>query len=105
MALALRNPIRDPLLETYEPLLGRLHRICNQFQIVFLNRQIEACKHLLHQDKLIHIAVLGQFKAGESSFLNSLIGKPLPPVGVIPVTTTITRLQCGKRERAIIRFF
>jgi hypothetical protein len=29
----------------------------------------------------------------------------LPPVGVIPVTTTITRLQCGKRERAIIRFF
>jgi hypothetical protein len=29
----------------------------------------------------------------------------LLPVGVIPVTTTITRLQYGKRERAIIRYF
>jgi GTP-binding protein EngB required for normal cell division len=105
MVLALRNAIRDPLLETYEPLLGRLHRICDQFQIVSLNRQIEACKHLLHQDKLIDVAILGQFKAGKSSFLNSLIGKPLLPVGVIPVTTTITRLQYGKRERAIIRYF
>ena len=95
----------DPLFETYEPLLDRLQAICDQFHIVSLNRQIEACKSLLRQDKLIDVAILGQFKAGKSSFLNSLIGKPLLPVGVIPVTTTITRLQYGKRERATIRYF
>ena len=105
MSLALRNATSDPLLETYEPLLGRLQEICDHFHIVSLNRQIEACKNLLRQDKLIDIAILGQFKAGKSSFLNSLIGKPLLPVGVIPVTTTITRLQYGKRERTIIRYF
>ena len=105
MALALTNVISDPLFETYEPLLSRLQGICDQFHIVSLNRQIEACKSLLHQDKLIDVAILGQFKAGKSSFLNSLIGKPLLPVGVIPVTTTITRLQYGKRERATIRYF
>lgn len=105
MALALRTPIFDPLLETYEPFLGRLQEICDQFHIVSLKRQTEACQSFLHQDKLIDVAVLGQFKAGKSSFLNSLIGKPLLPVGVVPVTTTITRLQYGKRERAIIRYF
>ncbi|PIX26526.1 MAG: dynamin, partial [Deltaproteobacteria bacterium CG_4_8_14_3_um_filter_45_9] len=49
--------------------------------------------------------ILGQFKSGKSSFLNSLIGKPILPVGVIPVTTTITRIQYGKRERVIVRHF
>lgn len=101
----LRNATPDSLIETYRPLLSRLQEICYQFHIVALNRQIEACKNLLNQDKLIDVAILGQFKAGKSSFLNSLIGKPLLPVGVIPVTTTITRLRYGKRERAIIRYF
>jgi len=88
-----------------QALLYRLEEICDQFHIVSLNRQIEACVNLLHQNQLIDVAILGQFKSGESSFLNSLIGKPILPVGVIPVTTTITRLQYGKRERAIVRHF
>ena len=70
-----------------------------------MNRQIEACHNLLRQDPVIDVAILGQFKAGKSSFLNSLIGKPILPVGVIPVTTAITRLRCGKKERAAIRLF
>src|SRR4030043_1199680 len=105
MDLALRNATPDPFSETFEPLLRRIQEICDQFHIVSLNRQIEACENLLQQNQLIDVAILGQFKSGESSFLNSLIGKPILPVGVIPVTTTITRLQYGKRERAIIRHF
>jgi GTPase Era involved in 16S rRNA processing len=51
------------------------------------------------------VAILGQFKAGKSSFINSLLGKPILPVGVIPVTTVITRLQYGRQERAVVTFF
>lgn len=105
MGLPLRNATPDPFPKTFEPLLSRIQEICDQFHIVSLNRQIEACKNLLRQDQLIDVAILGQFKAGKSSFLNSLIGKSILPVGVLPVTTTITRLQYGKRERAIIRHF
>ena len=105
MDLAPRDTFLDPSLEAFEPLLSRILEICDQFHIVSLNRQIEACKNLLHQNQLIDVVILGQFKAGKSSFLNSLIGTPILPVGVIPVTTTITRLQHGKRERAIIRHF
>jgi len=105
MGLALRNATLDPFPKTFKPLLSRIQEICDQFHIVSLNRQIEACKNLLQQDQLIDVAILGQFKSGKSSFLNSLIGKSILPVGVIPVTTTITRLQYGKRERAIVRHF
>jgi len=105
MDLVIKDAPLDSFPHTYQALLARIQEICDQFHIVSLNRQIEACKNLLRQDRLIDVAILGQFKAGKSSFLNSLIGKPILPVGVIPVTTTITRLQYGKRERAIIRHF
>ena len=105
MDLAIKDASLDSFTYTYQALLPRIQEICNQFHIVSLNRQIAACENLLHQNQLIDVVILGQFKSGKSSFLNSIIGKPILPVGVIPVTTTITRVQYGKRERAIVRHF
>ncbi len=105
MVLAPRNTSLNPSLETAGSYLGRIQEVCDRFHIISLNRQIEACKNLLRQNQLIDVVILGQFKAGKSSFLNSLIGKPLLPIGVIPVTTTITRLQYGEKERGIVRHF
>jgi ribosome biogenesis GTPase A len=98
MGLAVEDSNLHSLPEALESFLIRAQEICNRFRILSLTRQIEACKNLLRQDQLIDVAILGQFKAGKSSFLNSLIGKPILPVGVIPVTTTITRLQYGKKK-------
>jgi len=86
-------------------LLVDVRKICEQFHIVSLNRQIEACEGLLTENPPIDVAILGQFKAGKSSFLNSLIGKPILPVGVIPVTTVISRLTYGEQERAMVSFY
>jgi GTP-binding protein EngB required for normal cell division len=105
MGLAIRTASLDPVSAAAGELLPRIQETCSRFQITSLKRQIEACQNLLHQDQLIDVAILGQFKAGKSSFLNSLIGKPILPVGVIPVTTTITRLQYGSRERVLVRHF
>jgi GTP-binding protein EngB required for normal cell division len=105
MVLAARNASSNPSLETFGSLLSRIQEICDQFHIFSLNRQVEACKNLLRQNQLIDVVILGQFKAGKSSFLNSQIGKPLLPIGVIPVTTAITRLQYGEKERVIVRHF
>jgi GTPase Era involved in 16S rRNA processing len=103
--LAIKNGSLAPVSAAAGQLLGRLQETCTRFQITSLNRQIEACENLLHQDQRIDVAILGQFKAGKSSFLNALIGNPILPVGVIPVTTTITRLQYGSRERVLVHHF
>ncbi|MGQ9694026.1 MAG: dynamin family protein [Thermodesulfobacteriota bacterium] len=86
-------------------LLIRIQEICQQFQLTSLNRQLEACFNILNQKRFIDVVIFGQFKAGKSSFLNSLIGRDILPVGVIPVTTAITRLVYGKKERVIVRYY
>jgi GTP-binding protein EngB required for normal cell division len=105
MAFAVQTETPGSSLEPIAHLLGLIRETCRRFQLASLNRQIEACETLISRNQLIDVAILGQFKAGKSSFLNSLIGKPILPVGVIPVTTTITRLQYGKKERVIVRHF
>jgi GTP-binding protein EngB required for normal cell division len=85
--------------------LKNVRDVCARFSIISLNRQLEACQKLLVENPPIDVAILGQFKAGKSSFINSLIGKSILPVGVTPVTTVITRLQYGANERAVVKFF
>lgn len=86
-------------------LLEIISDVCNRFQMISLTRQLEATQTLLSENPPIDVAVLGQFKAGKSSFLNSLIGQNVLPVGAIPVTTAITRLQYGTKEQALIKHF
>jgi len=96
-----RNRIQDVSQKSLKNVLD----ICARFSILSLNRQSEACQKLLIQNPFIDVAILGQFKAGKSSFINSLIGKSILSVGVIPVTTVITRLHYGEEERAVVKFF
>ncbi|MBI3810122.1 MAG: dynamin family protein [Nitrospirae bacterium] len=46
-----------------------------------------------------HLAVLGQFKRGKSSLLNALLGEPLLPTGVLPLTAVPTVLRYGPERR------
>lgn len=48
------------------------------------------------------LAVLGQFKRGKSSLLNALLGEPLLPTGVLPLTAVPTILRFGPERRAQI---
>lgn len=59
---------------------------------------------LVDNKQTIHIAVLGQFKSGKSSLINSILGENILPVGVVPVTAIVTRLQYGIKPKLIVRF-
>ena len=77
--------------------------ICRRYEISSLDDFLESCR-AFDREKTLNIAILGRFKAGKSSFLNQLLGRPLLPVGVIPVTSAVTEIQYGPEERAQIRF-
>ena len=100
-----RQAHSDPIQSSIRQLLDTVSNAAARFHIASLNRQIAVCQALFRENPLIDIAILGQFKAGKSSFINSLIGEPLLPVGVIPVTTVITRLRYGSRPRAAVTHF
>lgn len=51
-----------------------------------------------------HLAVLGQFKRGKSTFLNALLGEPLLPTAVLPLTAIPTFIVAGRPKRATVFF-
>ena len=50
-----------------------------------------------------YVACVGQFKRGKSTLLNALVGKPILPSGVVPVTAVPTILRFGEGCRARVR--
>ena len=91
--LAARSPDVD---------LRRLDALCREFRIQPLESQLQACRDALRDEGAVDVAVVGRFKAGKSSFLNSLVGRPLVPVAVVPLTAVVTRLRYGpRRDRAV----
>ena len=81
------------ILENYLDLFNTVKNITDEFGFSSLQSQIKSIDNLLTENKVIDVAILGQFKSGKSSFLNSLYGNSLLPVGVTPVTSVITRLN------------
>jgi len=56
------------------------------------------------RDGLFYVACVGQFKRGKSTLLNALVGLPVLPVGVVPVTAVVTVVRYGERLSARVRF-
>jgi GTP-binding protein EngB required for normal cell division len=50
-----------------------------------------------------YVACVGQFKRGKSTLLNALVGQPVLPAGVVPVTTVPTIVRYGERVAARVR--
>jgi 8-oxo-dGTP pyrophosphatase MutT (NUDIX family)/GTP-binding protein EngB required for normal cell division len=69
------------------PLLARLHTLRGRFAH---NR--------------LQLAVLGQFKRGKSTFINALLGAPLLPIAVVPLTAVPTFIVSAAQPTVRVRF-
>jgi len=52
----------------------------------------------------LNLAVLGEFKRGKSTLINALLGRPLLPMAVVPLTSVITVVEYGEALRVEARF-
>jgi len=85
-------------------LFKKVKNICYSNNFSSLYRQIESIENKMKDGNFIDIAILGQFKSGKSSFINSLLGEKILPVGVIPVTSVITRIFAGDKKKVNVIF-
>lgn len=86
-------------------LLAAVDEIARSFGLDSLNESIETSRRLLARPDSVAVAVLGSFKAGKSSFVNTLAGAPLLPVAAVPATAILTRVTAGPALRASVAFF
>jgi tRNA U34 5-carboxymethylaminomethyl modifying GTPase MnmE/TrmE len=91
--------------EGLNDLLERVRLLCRESGEGFsdLLARISELQGRLTEERF-HLAVLGQFKRGKSTLLNALIGEPLLPTGVVPLTSIPTFLRVGK-ARTVRVFF
>jgi len=68
-----------------------------------LGNQAEHVKNLI--DKLenddMTVAIIGQFKRGKSTLANAILGDEILPVGIVPVTSAVTKIKYGKRSAEV----
>ena len=91
--------------ESLAPALGHaraLFESCLDPKAPLLVRLSSLHERLAHQR--LQVAVLGQFKRGKSTFLNALLGAPLLPSAVVPVTAIPTFIAWGEKPSIRILF-
>jgi GTP-binding protein EngB required for normal cell division len=87
----------------FQQALDVASEVAKRYEISSLGALLASCRSAVSQDEL-SVAIIGRFKAGKSSFINHFIGRPVLPVGVIPVTTVITEIRYGPIEKAEAHF-
>jgi GTP-binding protein EngB required for normal cell division len=68
-----------------------------------LERQARELQVRLAEDRF-NLAVIGQFSRGKSTLMNALLGMDCLPTGIVPVTSVITSVSYGTRERVLLHF-
>jgi len=68
-----------------------------------LTKRLRALEEKLKADHF-HIVVMGQFKRGKTTFINSLLGSPVLPSSVIPLTSVNTLLRYGEEPVARVHY-
>lgn len=87
-----------------EPVYTTIRKVEGIMHLTEICRREEARANKLAErldSKDITISVIGQFKRGKSSLVNGLIGEKLMPVGIIPITSAVTRIQYGDRNTTV----
>lgn len=50
-----------------------------------------------------NLVVIGRFSRGKSSLMNALLDSERLPIGIVPITSVITTVAYGSKERAVIK--
>lgn len=112
MRIQMNNPTQNHL-DNLKQLITNIEPWQNRF-----NTELDQLKHIktLYSDKLerfsqeeqtLNIAIMGQVKAGKSSFLNALLfdGNPILPEAATPKTANLTRISYGDTHRLEVEFY
>ncbi len=90
---------KEQLLE----LLGEIHQLAEDRKNEQVAQGIAELKDKLEKNAF-YLVVLGQFKRGKSTMVNSLLGTRILPTSVVPLTSIVTVLYYGPEEMVEVIF-
>jgi ribosome biogenesis GTPase A len=90
---------RHQMLATLEELLGLAGGLIAEST----HRNLAAARARVDEDRF-NLVVLGEFKRGKSTLINALLEREVLPIGVVPLTSVVTAIGAGERDRLVIRY-
>jgi GTP-binding protein EngB required for normal cell division len=75
----------------WSPLLARLDCVARELHDLDATAALAALS--AERARPVRVAVVGEFNAGKSTFINALIGADVAPTGVLPTTATLHHLR------------
>jgi GTP-binding protein EngB required for normal cell division len=84
-------------------LLALLERVIREDSLVEFRRLFRSLLERM-EERSFHVAVFGRVGSGKSSLLNALLGTPILPVGVTPVTAVPARVRVGSPPEVRVRY-
>ena len=78
---------KEPEPARWPELLQELQRVAKSVDRLDLLAAVEALA--VERERPLRVAVVGEFNAGKSTFLNALLGEDVAPTGVLPTTATL----------------
>ncbi len=79
--------------------LGRLAEIAGELDEASVATDLQQLIARVNEGRF-YVACIGQFKRGKSTLLDALVGEPVLPTGVVPVTAVPTVLRYGAERSA-----
>ena len=78
-----------------------LENLFRQYEIT--GKELAKVKRLANKlrKKDITVSVIGQFKRGKSTLVNSILQEKIMPVGIVPVTAVITSVRYGEKSAKV----
>jgi len=87
--------IREGLLETIE-------RLFHESAKDRVKRLGELKDKITNQE--FNMVIMGQFKRGKSTFINALLGYEIVPTAIVPLTSVVTILRYGEKEKGVVHY-
>lgn len=84
-------------------LLDRGKEVLNSLGMKDRCESINVIKNKLEQEEF-KVIILGEFKRGKSTFINSFLGEEVLPAKVVPCTAVINEVKWGRNKKAILHF-
>ena len=79
--------------------LGRLAKVAEELGEGSIGADVQQLVARITEGRFF-VACVGQFKRGKSTLLGALVGEPILPMGVVPVTAVPTVLRYGNQRTA-----
>jgi GTP-binding protein EngB required for normal cell division len=85
-----------------QDLLTTIRAIAQKQDFQGILREAGDLEQFTQSKQWLDVVILGQFKAGKSSLINSFLKRDVLPMGVLPVTAIITRLVYAPQDKVVI---